>query len=380
MWATQDLSVRRGQGCSLLHVAPVTRRAYSRRMAAAGAAPAYGAIDARHRPVPARAPAGPHPRRRARRVAAAGPAAGRGGAVVVAGGRHGARPGHRQRAGPPALARGRGAADGVAPGPGHRRPARDPHPRRRRVAVPDGRVRRRRCRALARGRGPRTDDRRPARLRRGRPLDRARRRHERHRHGPGRGRSGRAVLRRALRAGPAPLVLHRDAHPRPADGRAAGRGRRQRPGAHPAPRDRRAGRELGPARRGRPLAAPRGSARAAAAQRRARARRRQRAVARRRRPRLGRPPRRHRRPRPDPGPAGAPRARGAGARALPPRAARRRLAGPAPRWLGLGDRLPGPHRGARPRRHQRRGVVAHHAHPEARRAAGAAGRAPVAPG
>ena len=280
--ATQDrLQSRRDrQGCSLLHVAPVTPRAYSRRMAAAGAAPAYGAI----------AP-GTDLSQHARQLVRIHDAVLAGVAAAAS-----------ARAGVVARSWSRVVGMGLDPDTANERVHLPWHEvEARRTASPlalviddlratltrvadaslflmvvcdaDGVVLWREGAARVRMTADRLGFAEGAR------WTERRRRHQRDRHRAGRGRSGRAVLGRALRAGPAPLVLHRDAHPRPAHRRAARRGRRQRPGAHPAPRDRRAGRERGPARRGRPLAAPRGSARAAAAQRRAGARRRQRAAA-----------------------------------------------------------------------------------------------------
>ena len=165
--------------------------------------------------------------------------------------------------------------------------------RGRRLALPDGGDRRRRRRSCGARARPRVR-RRPTTWASPRaPLDRAHGRHQRDRHRPGRGRAGAAVLGRALRAGPARLVLHRPPDPRPAHRRAARHRRRQRSGAHPAPGHRGAGRDRGPAGRGATCGgttqsgwngcAARPSTCSAAAQR---------AAADRRRPRLGRPPRR----------------------------------------------------------------------------------------
>ena len=106
--------------------------------------------------------------------------------------------------------------------------------------------------------------RRRARLRRGSRVDRGAGRHQRDRHGAGRGEPGAAVLGRALRGRPAPVVLHRRADPRPPHRRPARHRRRQRPGDDAAPGDRRAGRDRRPAGRVAAVAAPRAAARTAA--------------------------------------------------------------------------------------------------------------------
>ena len=94
----------------------------------------------------------------------------------------------------------------------------------------------------------------------GADLDRGPRRHQRHRH-RARGAGARAaVLGRALRGGPAPVVLHGIPGARPAHRRPARHRRRQRAGAHPAPGARGAGRHRHQAGRGAAVAAPRAGA------------------------------------------------------------------------------------------------------------------------
>ncbi len=84
------------------------------------------------------------------------------------------------------------------------------------------------------------------RVHRGRDVERAAGRHQRDRHRPGRAVSGTALPGRALRGRPAPLVLHGLTGARPPHRCPARHRRRQRSGAHPAPRSRGTGRHRDP--------------------------------------------------------------------------------------------------------------------------------------